>query len=415
MANGGFGGSPWGGSPWGGASLGDVTFRVEDATSETPFQVLVEFNQNLDPLYAPNYSPVSYSIPGLTVSAVVPGPNPYSVLLTTDEQEALLYTVTVLDAHDNGGNPIDPLFDSAVFAGSAPAARTFFATAQSNTKVQLTFSVPMAQNLAYTNPANYTITDLNGVSLPILSVTAVGPSPNRRIVLRLGTPLVAGGYYVATIASPPILSALLLTIPDPTDLFQWTESKPGGVFRSDLKISDFSGEVTGGILGEPLGLVFFSPSLDVAAPNSVIQVDNVSVCTRAYDVYTPPSPIDPNPLYTWSSNGPQGNLGAVVLFGAFDRLLGARLDLTIKPSDALAPYMDGPAVAILAEPFDPAYVSLLNNSFWNMHPGTVTFITANNLGPIPPGPTVVITLESGPPNLQSDGFGGDPWGGEEWG
>jgi hypothetical protein len=162
--------------------------------------------------------------------------------------------------------------------------------------------------------------------------------------------------------------------------------------------------------------VFFSPSLDVAAPNSAIQVDSVSVCTRAFDVYTPPAPLDPNPLYTWSNNGPAGNLGAgIVLFTTFDRLLGARLDLNIKPSDALGPYVDGPAVAILAQPFDPAYVSLLNNSYWNTFPGTVTFITANNLAPIPPGPTVVITLEGGPVSFGPDSFGGDPWGGMSWG
>jgi hypothetical protein len=378
---------------------------------------LVEFNHNLDPFYAPNYLTTSYDIPGLTVLAVTPGPTSFSVYLATDEQFDVLYTVQVLDAKDTDGLPIDPLFDSATFAGFSTADRTFFATAQSNTKVQITFSVPMLQDLAYLNPANYSITDLNGVSFPIVSITPVGPSPNRRVDLLLGTPLTPGGYYVATVASPPIQTAILLTLPVTTDLFQWARTpKPGGADRFSLKISDFTGEVTGGILGEPLGLVFFSPSLDVAAPNSAIQVDEVSVCTRAYDVYTPPVPLDPNPLYTWSNNGPAGNLGAgIVLFTAFDRLLGARLDLTIKPSDALGAYLDGPAVAILAQPFDPAYVSLLNNSYWNTFPGTVTFITANNLAPIPPGPTVVITLEGGPVSFGPDSFGGDPWGGMSWG
>jgi len=416
MATGGFGGSPWGGSPWGGASR-DTTFLVALAQAESHFTVLVEFDHNLNTLYAPNYAPSSYSIPGLTISAVVPGPNGYSVLLTTTEQaDDFPYTVEVLDARDSEGSVIDPLFDTATFGGFVTEARTFFATAQSNTKVQLTFSVVMLQNAAYTNPANYTVTDLNGTSFPIASVTPVGPSPNRRVTLNLSAPLTPGGYYVATVASPPVLTDLLLVVPA-TDLFQWTETpKPAGVYRFDLKISDFSGEVTGGILGEPLGLVFFSPSLDVAAPNSAIQVDEVSVCTRAYDVYTPPAPIDPNPLYTWSNNGPAGNLGAgIVLFTTFDRLLGARLDLNIQPSDALGAYTDGPATATLAQPFDPAYVSLLNNPYWNSYPGTVTFITANNLGPIPPGPTIVITLQGSPTVDKFGSFGGDGFGGQDWG
>lgn len=431
---GGFGGGPWGGGPWGGAAptqggvdvvetvslfeSSNITLplRVETAVALNPFVVQVNFAHALDGTYAPNFDWTSYSIAGLSVLSVVPGPTSESVRLRTTEQGPLVYTVVVLDAKSATGDFIDPLNDTALFAGW-PVEPTFFATAQSSTKVQLTFSTGMLQNAAYTNPVNYSVTDLNGASVPVLAVTAVGTSPNRRVALELGTPLVPGGYYVATILSPPIQTVFTDPILPAYDLFRWDQAPTtAGATTFTIKLSDFTGEVTGGILGDPAGLVFFSPSLETAAPNSSIQVDDVSVCTRAFDVYTPPSPPDPSPLYTFSSNGPSGTIGGSVLFAPFERLLGARINVTLQPSDALGPYVDGPAAAILSSSFDPAYVSLLNNSFWTLYDGLGTpFITANNLAPIPPGPTQVITLQGLPESIMAEGFGGDPWGAEDWG
>lgn len=407
---GGWGGGPWGGGPWGGSHpLGGVEvyetvdlfenssitlpLRVLTAVALNPFVVQVDFAHALDGTYAPNFDPSSYSIVGLTVLSVIPGPTPESVRLHTTEQGPLVYTVVVLDAKSATGDFIDPLNDTAVFAGW-PLEPTFFATAQSPSKVQLTFSTEMLQNPAYTDPANYFVTDLNGASVSILSVTAVGPSPNRRVALELGSSLVPGGYYVASVLSPPIQTVFALPILPAYDLFRWDPAPTSaGATTFTIKLSDFTGEVTGGILGDPLGLVFFSPSLETAAPNSAIQVDAVSVCTRAFDVYTIPSPPDPSPLYTFSSSGPSGTIGGSVLFAPFERLLGAKINVTLLPSDALGPYIDGPATATLSEPFDPAFLSYLNNSFWTLYDGLGTpFITANNLAPIPPGTTTVIPL-----------------------
>jgi len=433
MAGGGFGSGPWGGTPWGGSTLiGEVSvyetvdlfesfsitlpLRVETAIALNAFLVQVNFAHALDGTYAPNFDPTSYAIAGLTVLNVLSGPTPESVWLHTTEQGPLVYTVVVLDAKSATGDFIDPLNDTAIFAGW-PIEPTVFATAQSAVKVQLTFSTEMLQNSAYTNSVNYFVMDLNGASIPILAVMAVGTSPNRRVALELGSPLVPGGYYVASVLSPPIQTVFTLPILPAYDLFRWDQAPTSaGVTTFTIKLSDFTGEVTGGILGDPLGLVFFSPSLEVAAPNSSIQVDDVSVCTRAFDVYTIPSPPDPSPLYTFSSNGPSGTIGGSVLFAPFERLLGASLNFTLQPSDALGPYVDGPAAAILSEPFDPAYVSLLNNSFWTIYDGLGTpFITANNLAPIPPGPTQVITLQGLPESIMAESFGGDPWGAEDWG
>ena len=427
---GGFGGGPWGGL-WGFGTSHVVTvsetvpvsdsvtitfpLRVSAAVAPTSFLVKVTFNHDLDPFYAPNFDPTSYSISGLTVLTAVPGPTPNTVFLTTDEQGPLVYTVIVLDALAASGDPLDPLADSAIFVGF-PIEPSFFATAQNASRVQLTFSTAMLQNLAYTDPSSYTVLDLNGVNWPVSTVTAVGPTPNRRVLLELATPLGPGGYYVVTIVNPLVQTGFFLQINPPYDMFQLNPApKPAGITQFAMSISDFSGEVSGGLLGEPLGLVFFSPSLDALAPNSSIQVSEVSVCTRAFDVYTPPGPIDPNPLYTFSSNGPAGGLGGAVLWAPFERLLGAKLNLTLKFGEIFDP-TDGPAVAILAEPFDPAYVALLNNSFWTTYNGFGTpFICASNLAPIPPGPITVITLQGPPESYMAESFGGDPWGGQDWG
>jgi hypothetical protein len=426
---GGFGGGSWGGS-WGAfldnsvsaaetVSVTDsltITFplRVTGAEAPDPFLVSVTFNHVLI-FDLPSLSPDSYSIPGLTVTTVSPGPTPNSVYLATTEQGPLSYTVTVLDSLGISPDPIDPLNNSAVFAGF-PVEPAFFATAQSAISVQLTFSTAMLQNIAYTDPASYSVMDLNGANVPILSVTAVGPGPNRRVVLGLGASLASGGYYVATVLTPLVQTVFFLQLTTNTDLFQWIQApKIAGVTTFVINIGDFTGEVTGGILGEPLGLLFFSPSLNAPAPNSIIQVDEASVCARAFDVYTPPSPPDPPPLYTFSGNGPAGLLGTAVLFARFERLLGAKLNLNLSYSEVFDP-SDGPAVAILAQPFDPAYVSLLNNSFWALFGGAGTpFKCADNLAPIPPGPTTVILLQGLPESELTEGFSGDPWGGEIWG
>lgn len=433
MAGGGFGGGPFGGGPWGGAApsgagaqtadvadtitrtdgltiqqtgsvtvsetivlsesaTGTVPFGVLSAIALSPFQVRVFFSETIDQGYAPNFDPSNYTIAGITVTAVAEAPTPDSLVLTTSEQGPFVYTVVVSSnvKADSGG--FIGAANSAIFAGW-PIQPTFFATGQSRTRVQLTFSTAMVQNTEYTDPASYTITDMNQTVLPITAATAVGPSPNRRLALDLGVELVPGGYYVATIVDPAVIAVNTLPVVPDADLFQWNEApRPIGSQPIFIRISDFTGEVSGGILGQPAGQVFFSPSLEAPAPNSSIQVDEISVCTRAFDVYTPPGPIDPEPLYTFGG-AVSSTLGNSVLWAPFDRLLGAQINLEDHPADTLGPYTDGPATATLEEPLDITYLSLLNNSFWTLFDGVGTpFITANNLAPIPPGPppTVIV-------------------------
>ena len=262
---------------------------------------------------------------------------------------------------------------------------TFYATAQSPRKVQLTFSAEMLQNPEYTDAASYSLEDLNGNAVAISSVQAVGTTPNHRVALLLGADLVPGGYYVATILSGLVETAEGYPVEPKTRIFQWKKTLPTGLV---LKISDFTGEVSSGLLGQPLGQVFFSPALEHSAANSSIQVDSLSVCTRAYDVYTPPSPPDPTPFYLYGG-AVQSTLGTAVLWTTFDRLLGAQIELSDTRAETLGGYTDGPATYTLEEPFDHTLVSYLNNPYWTIFDGIGTpFIVTNNLAPIPPGPTV---------------------------
>jgi hypothetical protein len=149
-------------------------------------------------------------------------------------------------------------------------------------------------------------------------------------------------------------------------------------------------------------LVFFSPALETAAANSVIQVDQVDVCTRAYDEYKPPKPIDPGVLFTHGLDvtpvqGTTLNNAGIVLWVGFPRLVDAKLELTDTREDTLPAPVDGPADAILTEAWDLAYVSLLNNVAWKLfdnagEPPTY-FKTADNLAPIPAGTVTVINLQ----------------------
>lgn len=431
MAGGGFGGGPFGGGPWGGAAplggqsadvsetlvrsdaliilqtgsvtvsetiiltesaTGVVPFGVVSAIALSPFSVRVFFTENIDPAFPPNFDPANYTIAGLTITAVAEAPTSDSLVLATSEQGPFIYTVVVsANVKAQSGGFIGPT-NSTIFAGW-PIQPTFFATGQSRTRVQLTFSTAMLQNADYTNPASYTLTDMNAQVVPITAATAVGPTPNRRLALDLGAELVPGGYYVVTIVNPAVIALNTLPVVPNYDLFQWNESpRPIGTTPIFIRISDFTGEVSGGLLSQPAGQVFFSPSLEAPAPNSSIQVDEISVCTRAFDVYTPPGPLDPPPLYTFGE-AVTATLGNAVLWAPFDKLLGASINLEDHPSDTLGPYSDGPATATLEEPLDITFLSLLNNSFWTLFDGVGTpFITANNLAPIPPGPppTVIV-------------------------
>lgn len=385
---GGWGSNPWGGGAYGGSLLGSVDLvegvpvsegldvyvplRLDAAAAINAFLVELTFSHDLDLGFTPILSPSNYGItPSLSVYSVSPGPAPNQVRLITAEQAPVVYTLTVSQAKSVPGDVIDPAHRQLNFAGF-PIAPTFFATAQSRMKVQLTFSTAMLQNAEFTDPASYSLTDLQGNAITINSVVASGTSPIRRVTFALDSELDPGGYYVATLLSNQIKTTGGLTISPETDLFQWNEmSAPINVGPLVIRLLDFSGEVTTGLLGQPAGQVFFSPALDADAPGSSIQVDSVSLCTRAYDVYEMPELPDPPLLYTFGGNGPGATavLGpSTVLFTTAERLGLARVNLTDSQQDTMPTAVDGPADATLVETIDITRAAFLNDSRWRTYP-----------------------------------------------
>lgn len=409
----GWGTYPYGTSPWAGVASGPIEvsetvaisenldivlpLRLLAATSLTPYLIQLDFSHALNYGFAAILDPANYNIvPSLTIVSVS-SQSPNSVILSTEEQDPVIYTITVDQAESSSGDTIDAGSKTAVSAGFG-ATPTFFAAAQSRRKIQLVFSEEMEQNSDLTNVSSYLVTDLNLTAVSIDSVETYGPTPVQRVTLSLGADLDPGGYYVVWVTSLNIKTSGGLNLSPTYDMFQWGEMQ-APVFSAPLSIdiSRFSGEVSGGLLGEPLGQVFFSPALGAAIADSSIQVDSVSCCTRAYDVYTMPSLPDPQPLATWGADQAYSSLigsSDSVLWAPADRLGLARTDLSDFQEETMPQAVDGPADATLQETFDQSRVSLLNVDDWGLYDGVVTsFKTADNLTPIPAGTTTNVNLQ----------------------
>lgn len=390
-----FGSGGYGTSPYG--SLPDASsFRVIGAAAASSTQVLVSFSFPLNLSYAPFVSPANYSIPGLTVVGAAVH-NATTIRLTTSTHSYTLYTVTVAQGQSAGGDLLDPLYRTATFTGQ-PSIPVYAPIGVRNNAIRLVFTEPMLLNAAVLDPASYAVTDIQGNPLTVLSVTSEqGASNPLAVVLGVTPTMGAAEWYVATVGPGVVSAAGGLPVLPASQQFQWVEP----VLNTVIPILKFSGEATGGILGQHAGLVYFSPALDAAVAGSIIQIDSVEVCSKAYDEYTFPQPPDPPALFTYG--GPAASWGVInspeaVLWGAFPRLSEARFEFGGQYDEPMPQAVDGPATATFTEPFDPSYVAYLNNPAWVLYDGlTATtppmFICADNLAPIPPGPTTVIVLQ----------------------
>jgi hypothetical protein len=397
-------GESWGGLPWGGSSSDETEsgeiyesvnvneslsitqyLDVDYAVALSPVLVQVRFSVTLDGSYAPLEDPSNYSIPGLTViRAVVVGP--FRVHLLTSHQSPVAYTLTVAQARSLYGDSLR--VHTTDFSGFSASA-SFRAAAQGERKVGVWFSEPMRQDSEFINPVNYLVNDLNGNIVATTLVEADGPTPISRAKVTLGASLVEGQYYSITV-SDEVRTLGGVNVYPMTQVFYL----PRKSSVLETRIRDYSGEVDSGLLGQPEGLVYFSPALDTALASSVIQVDDVSVCTRASDSYEFPGLLDPQPLYLWGPGYQNATLGASVLWATAERLGQAHINLIDHQADALAVGTTGPAEATLVEPIDITRAAFLNDSRWRLFGGLpTTFICAENLTPIGPGPTTTVVLE----------------------
>jgi hypothetical protein len=284
---------------------------------------------------------------------------------------------------------------SDVFVGVQQIPQ-FIVGAQSPTQVEVVFSVAMSIDSNFTNPASYTIKAAEGgATIAVLSVTPSGTAPLRRAILELGTALDSKEYYSL------VVSHLILSLTgDPSNpdiyIFQWSDmTTPIFVAPLEIPIRDFSGEVRGGLLGNPDGQVFFSPAYETVGNDSTIELESVSVCTRAYDVYQIPDPPDPAPLLTWR-RGITTVIGVGSVLWARADLLGLpSITLALKPTDVFQDPTDFAISAELVEPIDITRAGFLNDARWKTYPaaGATVFRTASNLTSIGPGPTTPVRLD----------------------
>lgn len=386
-----FGTSQFGLSTYGGIQTAVV--RVLKAESLNPFTVRLDFSAPLDPDYTGTLNPANYSINDLTIESLeFSYASPSTLILHTTAQEYQLYDVAVGSARSLSGMLLDSQHNHATFTGFSTQV-CFTAVGIGPQRIRLGFERPMLTNASLRNIASYSVQAIDGTYIRVQSVQLEQEADLTSLVLVLESALRTTFWYKVEV-SDAVLTTEGLTLTPRTSSFLWVQPEP--VAR--LGLDQFTGEVQGGLFGNPLGLVFFSPALEESQANSIIQIDEVAVCTEASDHYLIPQPIDPFPLYTWKQNAPQTNLGqsGVVLWAAFPRLMEARLDLGDRHQEEFAPVVDGPATATFQEPWDSDYVSLLNNTYWELTPpsaGKALFQTAQNLAPIPPGPVVSIVLQ----------------------
>jgi hypothetical protein len=242
----------------------------------------------------------------------------------------------------------------------------------------------MLQNSALTDPSYYLVEDLDGNTVLVDSVTTEQTSSIRSIILHTATALVDTKFYKATVLTGVETEDLLSLSPDHS-VFQWVET----TLSTTIPLQEFTGEFFGGLLGDHNGLVFFSPALELPAADSVIQVDDVDVCTKAFDEYHFPQPIDPAPLMTYTPTAGVGTLNTAgfVLWGAFPRLSDAKFEVAMRSADTVEPFIDTSCVAVLTSTWPSNRVAILNNPDWKLYDNAgnppAYFITADTLTPFP--------------------------------
>lgn len=390
-----YGEDSYGGSPYGGKF---PPYGLESAEAITSTQLRVRYTAMFDTSYPPLVQVSNYSVfPSLNIYSITIE-SAQSVLLTTDPMNLGAYTLTIATAQGYFGQPLDPDLDEVSFVG-IPAFPSFFAVATRKTRVRLVFSEPMLQNAALLDPASYSLTDLSGNLVSVTSVTAEQITDVMSVILTLGEDLVDERQYVVTVLNT-VVTVTLNSLNPNTSMFQWVEN----TLTTQVPVHSFSGELIGGLLGNHAGLVFFSPALENSAADSIIQVEEVDVCTKAFDEYHFPQPIDPPVLMTHGAGvvpTPTTTTlnSTCVLWAPFPRLAEAKFELEMGLEETVPAPTDTLYEVSLTETWPSARVAILNNTGWKLFDNAGTppeyFITADNLTPFEKTITIVNLSWSG--------------------
>lgn len=223
-----YGSSSFGSSLYGGSS---TLFQVVSAQAINPYTVIVTFSESPNYSDPETFNPANYYIDVVSEGtligaplAVTYGPDPNTVKLTTPPQEYVQYRVTVnpLVSSDTL-HSVDPLWNSAEFTGMAlpdSKIRSFLAKAIRADGINLVFARPMLVDSALTNPLNYTVREVSGAQVPVLSVTPNLPSNATRVVLNLGSSMRSSVAHEVRL-SPAVHTAGGLSILPDTDVVVW--------------------------------------------------------------------------------------------------------------------------------------------------------------------------------------------------
>lgn len=225
-------------------------FQVVSATAINSFTIVVTFTEPPDPFSSETTNPANYFIEvvgGSPIGApdlVLLDPDTHSVRLITSALSYIQYKVSVTESVETpGGQGVDPQANSAEFTGfeTTPAGDNvlgFRARAIRADGIHLTFLQPMLVDANFLNPLNYTVREVSGQPVPILSVTPNLPSNATRAVLNLGNPMRSSVPHTVTI-SPVVHTADGRSIVPPMDSVVWVK-RP---LRTKVAFSSFTGEV----------------------------------------------------------------------------------------------------------------------------------------------------------------------------
>ena len=233
---------------------------------------------------------------------------------------------------------------------------TFIVGAVSPFTLEVAFSTPMIEGAALLSPASYLVQQVTGsVTIPVSSVSLSSATPTR-VTLILNGLLDSKEFYFLTVESSVLNQEGFDLVPN-VRKFQWADmTRPLNGDPLVIPIENFSGELSE-------GQVFFSPAYETVTSDSTIQLEEVSVCTLAYDQYKLPDPPDPPPLFTYP--GPNSSIGlGTILWAPADRIGLVNYNLHNFFADFFENGYDGPATGTLREPIDITAGGFLNNPAW---------------------------------------------------